>query len=461
MKFFVFATILWSCNAPTPTPTETSIFVKSELVKYYETTTDGKNYSLVGDTTLQKNTKPLHPLPSQIPNLSNLQGTSSTFRYVAIGASLTAGVRDGGWFNDGIATSYPNLIARQMGISDYKQPYFKENEFNGYGVKLPVKNTETPIPRYKAVSNNLAFKPSGVEMILTPYDGKELDNFAVPNLLYGGHGDLLKNNTFDNKYYKIYLKRIIDNEKTIRQKIDDKNANFFSLEFFTQDLINYAVTSGQQNSTINILPPNFDPVFGVGGIEGMIKNFTKSNLKNGFILDIPNILTLPYFKKAIKFSQIKAIFDKFGYKNKDYGYDGTDEDFIYPTPELDSLFQYQNNKNKFLEYYLKKVKLTGLLKTQQESIKEKLKLYRENITYVSQKYSIPIVDINKLYEQIGNGTYISEGGRRVSDKEFFSTDGIYPSAYGQAIIANECIKTINSFYKTSIPLIKTDYYLNR
>ena len=55
-----------------------------------------------------------------------------------------------------------------------------------------------------------------------------------------------------------------------------------------------------------------------------------------------------------------------------------------------------------------------------------------------------MVDIASIYEKINNSTYISDEGRKVIDKEFFSSDGLYPSAYGQAIIANECIKTINA-----------------
>lgn len=72
-----------------------------------------------------------------------------------------------------------------------------------------------------------------------------------------------------------------------------------------------------------------------------------------------------------------------------------------------------------------------------------------------------MVDIASIYEKINNSTYISDEGRKVIDKEFFSSDGLYPSAYGQAIIANECIKTINAFYKTNITLIKTDFYLKK
>jgi hypothetical protein len=461
MIVFAFSFLLFACNPTTEPSPEVSNWVKSDVVKAYELGVEGQNFALVGDTTRPKSTLTLHPLPTQTANLSSLQDAKGVVNYVAIGASLTAGVRDGGWFNEGIATSYPNLIARQMGITNFQQPYFNDAEFNGYGLKLQAKNTETPINRYKAVSNNIAFKPSGVEMILTPYEGVTLNNFAVPNLTHGGLNNDLNTNTFDNKYYKISLKRIVKNQSIIEQ-IKSSNSAFFSIEYYLQDIIRFTLSSGieyQHLPQINYPPFDFNGY--TGATDGILGSLKEKGLQKGIILNIPNVLNFPYFKNCIRFSQIKGIFDKHKLTNKDYGYDGSDVDFIFTTSLIDSLFAKRNNKVLFLEYYLKKVKLVGLLESQQKSVNQKTISYNEHIDYVSKKHSIPVVDIKSLYEQIGNSTYISNDGRKVTDKEFFSSDGLYPSAYGQAIIANECIKTINSFYKTNIALIKTDYYLNR
>jgi lysophospholipase L1-like esterase len=458
----LFCLFLTNCTPKEPLPIEetTPAFLKSDVVKAYEMGVEGQNYALVGDTTLPKKTTPLHPFPIQNANVNTLKSSNGSFRYVAIGASLTAGVRDGGWFNDGIATAYPNLIARQMGISDFQQPYFKEDEYNGYGVKLPTKNTETPVPRYKAVGNNLAFKPNGVEMILTPYEGTTLNNFAVPNLTNGGLNSDLSTNTFDNKHYKTTLKRIAQSQSIIEQ-IKNTNTTFFSIEYYLQDLIRYAMSSGiEQNHLPQINYPPFNFGEYTGATDLYIGDLKEKGITNGLMLNVPNLLNFPYFKNSLRFSQIKAIFDKHKLTNKDYGYDGSDTDFIFITPLIDSLFAKSDNRDLFLEYYLKKVKLVGLLENQQKTIRQKELSYNEHIDYVSKKHTIPIVDIKTFYEQISNGTYIADDGRKVTDKEFFSSDGLYPSAYGQALIANECIKTINSFYKTTIPLIKTDYYLN-
>lgn len=456
MTILAFSCLLFACNPTTEPAPEETIFLKSDLVKAYELGVEGQNFALTGDTTRPKSTLILHPIPTQTSNLSTLQGTNGTVDYVAIGASLTAGVRDGGWFNDGMATSYPNLIARQMGITNFQQPYFNEAEFNGYGLKLPTQNTETPINRYKAVSNNLAFKPSGVEMILTPYEGTTLNNFAVPNLLNSGG--------MDSKYYKLYHNRMTAG-KLLGTKIQESNASFLTLEYLTQDLLTEALTSGAYNFDLAYYPYPEAGVWGIGGYEGKFDFLSETaKIKQGVVLNTPNIMQFPYFKNAIRFSQIKAIFDKLGLTNKDYGYDLNETTMNFQTPSIDSLFKYQNDKSKFLSHYLNnflKNKKGISLNSQIES-KENVDLFNTKIyPYLSKKYNYPIVDIYTLYDKVSKGALLTDEGLMVTDKEFFSSDGLYPSAYGQALIANECIKTMNSFYKTNVPLIKASYYLSR
>ena len=59
--------------------------------------------------------------------------------------------------------------------------------------------------------------------------------------------------------------------------------------------------------------------------------------------------------------------------------------------------------------------------------------------------------------------YTTDDGVKVDPSwpngNFFSTDGINPSAFGQSIIANEAIKALNKQYGMDIPLISTREYL--
>ena len=93
-------------------------------------------------------------------------------------------------------------------------------------------------------------------------------------------------------------------------------------------------------------------------------------------------------------------------------------------------------------------------------------LQRDNtlLTTKAKEVGFALVDLHNVYKQITQGSYITDDGIRVDSSypngNFFSSDGIYPTAFGQAIIANEFIKAINAYYKTEIPLIPTREYLN-
>lgn len=471
MTAFVVLNLLFgACNPsiePTPTPIPTA-YVKSDLIKTYELGIEGQNYSLVGDTTLPKNTTPLHPLPTQMADLASLKNANGTFKYVAVGASLTAGVRDGGWFNEGMSTAYPNLIARQMGITNFKQPLFSDTEFNGYGLKLQTINKETPINRYKAVSNNLAIKAGGTDIILTPFDGKELNNYAVMNLTDGGFYDSFLQNNTNNTFYKLTLKRILGQPQTaIETQIT--SGDLISVEPYQQGILKFALSGGQQSqhlpsiiTSLVAYPLSIIDISYTGGTDLLLFKLYQKGLKKYILLNIPNTLKLPYFKKCTRFSALKTLFQKY---NLGYGFDLDETLMLFPTPAIDSLFSYQNSSEKLINFYSKKFLKSstpiGLGIDEQNKVIELQKIYNEHLSFLSKKYSTPVVDINSLYEKISNGTFVSDEGRKVTEKEFFSSDGLYPTAYGQALIANECIKTINTFYKTNITLIKTEYYIKR
>jgi lysophospholipase L1-like esterase len=79
----------------------------------------------------------------------------------------------------------------------------------------------------------------------------------------------------------------------------------------------------------------------------------------------------------------------------------------------------------------------------------------------AKELNVPVADIYNLYEKINEGSYVTNDGIKANQANFFSSDGINPTAFGQAIIANEVIKTLNAFYGSAIPLISTREYLEK
>jgi hypothetical protein len=87
----------------------------------------------------------------------------------------------------------------------------------------------------------------------------------------------------------------------------------------------------------------------------------------------------------------------------------------------------------------------------------------KDLSYFANRLGFPVVDLYSLYKRLKNGSSIMIDGVEVSGKwpggNFYSNDGQNPSAFGQAIITNEIIKVINSYYKTDISLINTRDFL--
>ncbi len=82
--------------------------------------------------------------------------------------------------------------------------------------------------------------------------------------------------------------------------------------------------------------------------------------------------------------------------------------------------------------------------------------YNEQVRRMAQKLNLALVDLNAIYKQIHQGTYATTDGLKIDGSpkgNFFSSDGTYPTAIGQAVIANEVIKSLNSTYQSRIPLI--------
>jgi hypothetical protein len=443
----------------------------------------------VGDTVLTYKAPKLHTPPAKAPDLSKLKNNDDPdlkgkpLRMVAIGGSLTAGVRDGGYFNEGMLTSYPNLIARQMGIK-FEQPLFDGDSYNGYGRKVRTSFNPTggPVPKFKSVSNN-----SGVESVengyLKPkkYKGN-LDNFSVPELeekafkfkYYLQDAKLSKTNLGQNLH-----ERLINNSSEKMGDIFFKNKFDFviiqmgwsailsemyaptglRLEITDQDYVENKYAPAYRPDVLT----NFDAYINAYGYK-LSSAFIyaaesrRLKVKKGVILNTPDIFSFPYYKNIISIDLVKSIYSMVA-ENFD-----NEIDVFTPNSSTDSLVSpkvnimikpgLKGNKVPLQEnsFFKKKDKYNNYLRE-----------LNEEKVYISKKFDYPLVDLYSIYNTILAGKYITDDGVRIDSAypngNFFSSDGINPTAFGQAVIANEVIKVLNASYKTEIPLIKTAEYL--
>lgn len=377
-------------------------------------------------------------------------------KYIAVGSSLSAGVRDGGVYAEAQKTSFPALLAQQMGIKEFKQPLLDDN---GTGKKTAsidkngiLKFTETPA----------TYNDKKKETKLPKVVG-EVDNLAVPYQkvldLYEPSSD---NNPFIDKRSFKHLERLLPTgkESYLSNVNKLKNVDFFTYELGFYDYIQY-VNSGGFGTSILYMGARENYA------EIELLNILASKKAKGVIANVPDVLDFPIYRyntleNIKKSNSTNEIF--ISYLAKSAVRLANNQDIFLPTENVSNLLNSVISQNIGLSIE------TPLFDSDVLSIDE-IETISVNgynnaiIEQLSQKYQLPIVDLYTLYKNILKGNYLTDDGVLIDPSypngNFFSSDGITPTALGQSVIANEFIKVINSSFSAKIPLIQTKKFIEK
>ena len=451
-----------------------------------------RNLIVVGEQVLKYREFRLHTPPSQELDLSILKNNEDPelkgkpLRMLVIGGSLSAGVRDGGYFNEGMLTSYPNLIAQQLKLKKFDQPLFDPSDYNGFGRKVMTDFNPSggPLPKFNEVNNNTGvFSTNEKETILKITKNSNLDCVCVPF----SHRDMIGTNSdlFQDSYKqdsKKFMLRMTPNPFNFYDFYKNMDFDFYILQLGIDDKIGYYLKGGDTNEyrRTMFLPydisdnPNFGADYPEHIVTRNIFNLTKERKKQpkGFVANIPNVLEFPIFNIV---SSNKVI-EKYGrgftsgvikyITNSSFlSYLSIDQETLVPNSITDSLL------SETVPFSLKRglslpLRNKDVLESREgggyrkdDGYSEYEKLYE----ILKKRYSLGIVDLRTLFSKIIKGGYVTDDGIKVDasypNGNFFSSDGINPTAFGQAVIANEFIRTINKETGTVIPFIPTGHYL--
>jgi len=443
--------------------------VEKEISLLKERTRFIKSLVIVGDTTVF--IPPVRPgaPPQSSPDLREFQrpeNKGKPFQYYAYGSSLTAGFRDGGYFNDGMETSYPVLIARQMGLTDFKTPTFAHQNLNGVGrlVLTHFNPTGGPAPKFKLVNNNLGISVN-TEKDFEMEKNREvsqLKNWAVAN---SERWQLLQ--LFKDGGENIFADRLGDNEYSV---YCEKNpADLVTLESGYTDLVK--MVNGEA------LAGSFDAIIPWGAIGNNEQRLAwgTTNLVTGerkrllCVANIPDPMDTPLFYVVTA----REVYNSLLVKRDLVFHSNTDLDnsVFLMNSTLDSLLSPRVSLALKEDIVVnKRTKLGGPMDVRayysefvSNSVYNNMRYKNIEIEILSERYNFPVVDLHGLFKKIREGKFITDDGVQVEFKypggNFYSNDGFYPTAFGQAIIANEFIKALNKHYGMKIPLIKTREYL--
>ena len=399
-------------------------------------------------------------------------------RYVAVGGSLTAGFRNGGLYREAQLTAYPNLIARQMGLTDFRQPLFSPEQGNGSGYKQLVPGGA--FPHYTDAGNNLA--AAGKDpLTFAPVSGR-IDNLGMPFL--GVHSSQSTESwRLDSRTrpgvpyqpeYRSYFRRLLpnDNSQWLTNYVSyalQQKANFVTIELGMDDAIWFATAGGYRLNGVmtQLAMGESSPVIAL--LNQLVKNQTK-----GAIATVPDVLRFPYFS----FVPVKTARQRNGgqklYAVVDDRYElvenGTqyvaeiaDTDALLPTADVMALAQGISAKKGLSP--ATPLSSHDVLSARDIADLRHVDDLNSLIRFQAAKAKVPVVDLAAVYKRILAGQYTTDDGLKINPSfpggNFFSGDGLHPSALGQAVLANEWIRAINGFYGTRIPLIATTIFAQR
>ena len=412
------------------------------------------------------------------------KGSLDVTKYVAVGNSITSGYADNALYYDGQQVSFANLLSGQfskIGGGEFKQPLVSQTSVGvgstgGARLKLALKtdclgNTSlSPVP--VAASGDLSIF-GNIYSSAGPFNNMGVPGAKSVTTIYHGYGNpgngLGKFNPF--------FTRMASNPATasILQDAMAQNPTFFTLFIGSNDVLLYALAGAANDS---ITPVAGGPGVGFDASMDAIVNTLVSGGAKGAIGNVPDITSLPYFTTVpynglvlTSQAQVDALntaYTPFGitfhlgqnpFIIADAAAPGgrrqiTSSEYVLLSVPQDSLKCNQWGSAKPIpnQYILTASEISN--------IRTAITNYNSKIKNLAAAHGLAFVDVNSFlmmaetgitYNGINlNTTFVSGGA--------FSLDGVHLTPIGNAMLANEFIKSINMTYGSTLPLIDATKY---
>lgn len=411
-------------------------------------------------------------------------GDADFTRYVAIGNSITAGYQSGTLFESAQMYSYGNLISKQVNTS-FAMPLVSDP---GLGGRLEV-GSYSPFSIYTNPNSGV---PTNLDYP-APYNNLGIPGALVYDVLFATKSTDCASYIFagiPNPYFDLVLRNSVFNIGSQLSQAITLDPTLVTLWIGNNDVLGYA-TSGGTAPTSPTDAGQFAALF--TGIAGTLAQAQVPVV----VANIPNVTAIPFFttvgyqiaiNPAIKWYQLALagapgiFYQKAG---EVIGTGVADSTSLATFTNLITLrgSSYAGLLGQPTGYFYRVNGLSipaGIDTTKpfgfhpQNPWPNSLILDNSEITIANDavaafngaiataaaNFGFGLVDINGIFNSIRQADFT--GGTIFNGIAFstfyvsgglFSLDGVHPSSRGQAIIANEFIKVINSKFSANIPLI--------
>lgn len=407
--------------------------------------------------------------------------------YVAVGNSLTSGYADGGLYNEAQASSYPAILAQQFaktgkGPASFVQPSFAATQADGSGyIKLQLVNgAATPVQPTQAnnyLSEQVGFTTPAVNLPggrqLAPYTGTQPDNLGVPGIsvlssvsaLTGG----LAPYGVINPFYERLLTATEKPTKDYVTYISQKTPTFFTCWMGNNDVLTYANAGGVSVATNPFSGLTDTTRFGIG-YRAIVNTISKNGTVKGVCANIPNVTALPYYS-TVTVAAVLARYQAAGLPitaiyiqartsattttTAARAATATDlltlpaQTFIAANPGIGSSPAAAIPSDYVLD------------PIEQAEVSARTVQLNAIIAKTARQYKVALADMNTFFIGIAQQGIVTNAVNNTSTfatGNLFSLDGVHPTPRGYAVVANEFIRVINSYYGSMVPSVAPNDY---
>ncbi len=418
-----------------------------------------------------------------------VKGNIDISRYIAIGSSITAGYADGALYYEAQKVSFANILAEQfklIGGGHFNIPLVPASS-NGISIiagntlNIAARSTFANRTDCKGIvslgpvklnpTENYGFFSSNIYNGTLPFNNLGLPNTKAIYIAFKGYGNIA-NNPSGN--YNPFYRRMASYppSSSILSDAVNQNPTFFSLLIGNDDVMAFALNGGASDTITSTLRFNYH-------IDTIINNLTKNGAK-GVIGNIPDISSLPYFSTipfnglTIDSAQVVQLNNLYSPLQININFTVGSNPFVITDASSNFLGFRQILQNEYvlLNVPLDSVKCNSygslipipdkyvLTASEISLIQTAISDYNIKLKAVAQLKGLAFVDVNSFYKQIKTGILyngISLNAQFVKGG-VFSLDGLQLNPIGQALLANEFIKSINLTYSSTIPEVDVTKY---
>lgn len=413
------------------------------------------------------------------PNLKTpdvSKGDLDVTNYVAIGGAITAGYADGALQYGTQNSSFAKLLSEQFSLIDggeFKTPYISassigigsaNNAPSILGYRTDCQGTTSLGPVKVASSGDLTQFASNVYSSQGPFNNMGVPDVKVTDMDVNGYSN------------PFYVRMASSGSSSILSDAVAKAPTFFTLQLGLNDVLTYALSGATSGSVTPI-----SGAVGVGfeaSINNIVNKLTANGAK-GAIASIPSIKSMAYFNtityNALKLDATNAISLTNFYSSLSPAIvfnEGNNGFVIQDTSQIMDYRQAVEGELVLLNIPLDSVKCLKmgslitipdkyfLTLSEIATIENAIADYNVILKNIAASKNLAFVDMNAFFANVKSGivyngvtinaSFVSGGA--------YSLDGLNLTPRGNALLANEFIKAINSTYKSTLPqLVATKY----